>query len=151
MGEQRPQEPKAVSPTRNELAMVLLGILRDLCRVTGLVAEFKRGDIKDLNFSFETVLISAPNLNNRTAALLGNMTNRDFMIVDQRSYIYWAGSRAIYIGEEPAIKQIQHSIQINLAPTNAEPPNPPEWLQGGLLALPQHYARRCKTRPQCAA
>src|ERR1035437_7468419 len=42
-------------------AMVLLSILKDLCCRAGLVAEFKRDDIKDLNFSFDTVLISAPN------------------------------------------------------------------------------------------
>jgi hypothetical protein len=119
-------------------AMVLLRILKNLCRGAGLVAEFRRTDLKDLNFNFHTVLISAPNLNNQAAALLGNMTNREFIIVDQRSYSYYASSRAIYIGEDSSIKKIQHSIQINITRTAAEPPTPAEWLQSYISALPKH-------------
>lgn len=118
--------------------MVLLRLLKDLCRRVGLVAEFKKGDLKDLNFTFNTVLISAPNLDNRTAALLGNLTNPGFILVDQRTYIQSNALRAIYIGEDQAIKPIQHSIQVNISPRNAEPPSPPEWLERTLRALPQH-------------
>jgi hypothetical protein len=60
--------------------MVLLAVLRDLCRTPTLLAGFKRADLKDLN-GYRTLLISEPNLDNRTAALLGNLTNRDFMLV----------------------------------------------------------------------
>jgi len=118
--------------------MVLLRLLKDLCRRVGLVAEFKKGDLKDLNFSFNTVLISAPNLDIRTAALLGNLTNPGFILVDQRTYIRSNASRAIYIGEDQAIKRIQHSIEINITPTNAEPPDPPEWLERYIHGIPPY-------------
>jgi hypothetical protein len=126
-------------------ATVVLRLLKDLCRGAGLMADFKRGDLKDLNFSFHTNLISVPNLDNRTAALLGNLTNPGFMIVEQRSYLHCSASRAIYLGEDPAIKKIQHSIHINIAPTNAAPPNPPEWLPRYVSVLPQylkHYREK---------
>ena len=119
-------------------AMVLLRILKNLCRGAGLVAEFRRADLKDLNFNFHTVLISAPNLDNRAAALLGNMTNPEFIIVDQRSYLRCASSRAIYIGEDSLIKKIQHSIHINVTRTAAQPPTSAEWLQSSLSAIPEH-------------
>jgi hypothetical protein len=108
------------------------------------MADFKRGDLKDLNFSFHTVLISAPNLDNRTTTLLGNLTNPGFMIVEQRSYLRCSASRAIYLGEDAAIKKIQHSIHVNIATTNGAPPSPPEWLPGYIRALPQfleHYRK----------
>jgi len=119
-------------------AMVLLRMLKNLCRGAGLVAEFRRADLKDLNFNYHTVLISAPNLDNRAAALLGNMTNRGFIIVDQRSYLLCGVSRAIYIGEDSSIKKIQHSIHINITRTAAEPPTSTEWLQDYISALPAH-------------
>jgi hypothetical protein len=117
-------------------AMVLLRILKNLCRGAGLVAEFRRADLKDLNF--HTVLISAPNLDNRAAALLGNLTNPGFIIVDQRSFLRRAASRAIYIGEDSSIKKIQHSIYINITQTAAEPPTTAEWLQSYIRVLPAH-------------
>jgi hypothetical protein len=105
-------------------AMVILGVLHDLCRTPTLLAGFKRADLKDLN-GYRTLLISEPNLDNRTAALLGNLTNRDFMLVEQGSYLHCAGSRAVYIGEDPAIKTIQHSLYINATtPPHADPPIP---------------------------
>jgi hypothetical protein len=119
-------------------ATVLLRILKNLCRGAGLVAEFRRTDLKDLSFNFHTVLISAPNLDNRAATLLGNMTNPGFVIVDQRSYLRCASSRAIYIGEDSSIKKIQHSIRINITRTAAEPPTAAEWLPSYTSALPAH-------------
>jgi hypothetical protein len=102
--------------------MVILGVLRDLCRTPTLLAGFKRADLRDLN-GYRTLLISEPNLDNRTAALLGNLTNRDFMLVEQSSYLYCAGSRAVYVGEEPAIKRIQHSLYIDATtPPHVDPP-----------------------------
>jgi hypothetical protein len=94
-------------------AMTLLGVLRDLCRTPTLLAGFKRADLKDLN-GYRTLLISEPNLDNRTAGLLGNLTNRDFLLVEQGSYLYCAGSRAVYIGEDPEFKRIQHSLCIDV-------------------------------------
>jgi hypothetical protein len=105
-------------------AMVILGVLHDLCRTPTLLAGFKRADLKDLN-GYRTLLISEPNLDNRTAALLGNLTNRHFMLVEQGSYLYCTGSRAIYIGEDPAIKKIQHALYIDVTtPHHADPPVP---------------------------
>jgi hypothetical protein len=126
-------------------ATVVLRLLNDLCRAAGLMADFKRADLKDLNFNFHTVLISAPDLDNRTTTLLGNLTNPGFMIVDQRSYLRCSASRAIYLGEDAAIKKIQHAIHINIATTNGAPPSPPEWLPGYTRALPQyleHYRKK---------
>jgi hypothetical protein len=118
--------------------MVLLRILKDLCRFAGLMAEFKRSDLRELNGSFHTLLISAPNLGKRSAALLGNLTNQGFLIIDQHSYMGCSGSRAIYLGEDPTIKRIPYSIQINITPANAEPPSAPEWLESYIRALPHH-------------
>jgi hypothetical protein len=116
-------------------AMVLLGALRDLCRTPTLLAGFKRADLKDLN-GYRTLLISEPNLDNRTAALLGNLTNRDFLVVEQGSYLYCAGSRAVYIGEDPAIKTIQHSLYINATtPPHVDPPVPGQSLPGTIDSL----------------
>ncbi len=125
-------------------AMVLLGTLKDLCRRAGLVAEFRRADLRDLNFNFQTVLISAPNLDNRAAALLGNITNPGFITMDQGSSLRCASSRAIYVGEDLLVQKIQHSIQVNVTRTAAEPPTAAEWQQRSLMALPEqleHY--RC--------
>lgn len=45
----------------------------------------RRGDLKDV--SRHTLLISEPNLKNQAAALLGNLTNRGFMIVEQGYFL----------------------------------------------------------------
>lgn len=116
-------------------AMVVLRILQDLCRAALKVAEFKRSDFKDINGGCHTVLISEPYLDNRAAAFLGNLTNSGFVVVQQRSFLRCSASRAIYLGEDPVVKKIQHSIHINLAPTIAEPTSPPpEWIRN----LPGH-------------
>ena len=96
--------------------------------VGGLVAEIKRSDLKDLNSSFHTVRISAPNLGNRARALLGNLTNPGFRIVEQGSYLYRSTSRAVSMREDPTITRIQHSVKINITPTNTVPPCAPDWL-----------------------
>lgn len=95
-------------------AMVVLRVLYELCSGPALLAGFRRADLKCLG-SCWTLLISEPNLDNRTAALLGNLTNRGFSC---------ACSWAIYIGECPAIKRIQHSICIDAgARPHAKPPD----------------------------
>jgi hypothetical protein len=93
-------------------AMVILRVLDELCHAPILLAGFKRADLKDLNRR-RTLLISEQNLDPRTAALLGNLTNRGFALVEQGSYLYGTNSKAVYIGEDPAIKKIQHSIYID--------------------------------------
>ena len=65
------------------------------------------------------------NLDNRTAALLGNLTNRHFILIEKGDLLYCAGSRAVYIGEDPAIKRIQHSLYIDVTtPSHVDPPIP---------------------------
>jgi hypothetical protein len=69
-------------------------------------------------------------LNNRTAALLGNLTNRGFILVEQGSLVQRVSPKAVYIGEDPTINRIQHSIYINVAaPPNALPLIRPQGLQ----------------------
>ena len=84
------------------------------------------------------MLISEPNLDKRTAALLGNLTNRGFLIVEERSLLSCAHSMAIYIGEHPALERIQHSIAVNITPTSAGPPGHPEWLRKHIEYIPRH-------------
>jgi hypothetical protein len=113
-------------------AMVVLRVLRDLCRTPTLLAGLRRADLKDLN-GHRTLLISEPNLDNRTAALLGILTNRDFILLEQGSYLYCAGSRAVYIGEDPAIHRIQHSLYIDAAARPLAKPPDPSWSLPGTI------------------
>jgi hypothetical protein len=77
------------------------------------------------------LLISEESLAARTAALLGNLTNRDFAIVEQRSYVYCANSVAVYIGEHSLIKKIQHSIYVDATvPSLADGPVPDHLVRG---------------------
>ena len=94
-------------------AMVVLDVLSDLCWAPTRLAGFRRADLKEL-WGYQTLLISEPNLDNRTAALLGNLTNRHFILIEDGSYLHAAGSRAVYIGEDPTIKRIQHSLYIDV-------------------------------------
>jgi hypothetical protein len=95
-------------------AFSVLKVLDELCHQPVLLAGFKRGDLKNLRGG--TLLIAEPNLDNRTAALLGNLTNRNFLLVEDCSLLGCAGSMAIYLGEDSAIKKIPHSIHIHAAP-----------------------------------
>jgi hypothetical protein len=122
-------------------ATLVLRVLNDFCRGPALLAGFRRSDLITLNSGRATMLISEPNLDNRAAALLGNLTNQGFMIVEERSLICCARSRAIYVGEDPAIRRIQHSIYIHITPTDAEPPTPPQWLQQNIEDVPSHLDR----------
>lgn len=82
------------------------------------MAGFRRRDLADLHGA--TQLISEPTLDNRTAALFGNLTNRKFLLVDKGSLSGCAGSRAVYIGENSAIVKIPHSIHVHAAPAVAQ-------------------------------
>ena len=129
-------------------AMRVVRALKDMCYKPALLAGFRRTDLKDVNHNFKTLLISQPNLTHGSAALLGNLTNRDFMLVEQGSYYYCAGSKAIYIGTDPAGKRIQHSLYINAAvPANAGAPSRPEWvdnLAGHLRLYRQKYLEQVR-------
>jgi hypothetical protein len=116
-------------------ATELLRVLHDLCPGSLLLAGFRRGDLKDV--SRRTLLISDPNLTNHTAALLGNLTNRGFMIVEQRSYLQCHSSNAIYIGDNPTIKRVQHAIYIDVTPAlDADGEIPPEWVHPNIEHRP---------------
>jgi hypothetical protein len=106
----------AISGPAHE-AISVLNVLNELCYAPVLLASFKRGDLKHLRFC--TLLIADPNLDNRTAALLGNLSHRNFLIVEERSLIGCAGSKAVYIGEDSAIRRIQNSLHIHVHATIA--------------------------------
>jgi hypothetical protein len=92
----------------------VMTVLNELCFHPRLLAAFKKGDLKDL-YGF-TFLISEPHLDKRTAALLGNLTNRNYLLVEEGSLLGFAASRAVYIGENAAIGKIPHSIHIRATP-----------------------------------
>ena len=109
-------------------ATVVLLVLRDFCRWPALLAEFRRCHLKALQGCGRTNLISVPNLDKRTAALFGNLTNLEFRVVEGDSSTRCSYSTAIYAGEDPVTHTIQNSIHIHLTPRHAEPPRRPEWL-----------------------
>ena len=116
-------------------ATVVLGVLNDLCWAPTQLAGFRRADLKELG-GYRTLLISEANLDNRTAALLGNLTNRHFILMEDGYPLYRAGSRAVYIGEDPAIKRIQHSVCVNVTtPPYVDPPVPGQALSGTIDSL----------------
>jgi hypothetical protein len=106
----------AISGPAHE-AISLLNVLHGLCDAPVLLASFKKGDLKDLHGY--TLLISEPHLDNRTAALLGNLTHRNFLLVEERSFLPSAGSKAVYLGEDSTIKKIQNWIPIHVHATVA--------------------------------
>jgi len=119
-------------------ATVVLLILRDFCRWPVLLAEFRRSHLKALEGCGRTNLISVPNLDKRTAALFGNLTNPKFFVVEGDSLTRCSYSTAIYAGEDPVAHTIQNSIHIHLTPKHAEPPRRPEWLQEHIKYVPGH-------------
>jgi len=119
-------------------AVVVLRILKAFCREPSLAAEFRRGDIDNYHWNSRTFLILEPNLDNKKAVLLGNLTNPGFQMLVAGRRLDCSKSRAIYIGTNPAIHQIQNAIHITITPSNAEPPRPPEWLQSAIDNLPSH-------------
>jgi hypothetical protein len=119
-------------------AMVVLSILQGFCRMPLLVADFRKGDLVTLRHNCRTVLISEPNLNTRSAALLGNLTNRGFQVVADGCATDFSMSRAIYLGENPATHKIQNSMHIHISPTNAAPPAPPQGLREMTKRIPVH-------------
>jgi len=119
-------------------AMVVLSVLEGFCRAPLRVADFLKGDLSILRQSCRTVLISEPNLNRRSAAMLGNLTNRGFRVVAHGCATDFSMSRAIYLGENPATHKILNSIHITISPTCAAPPARPEWLHQMIKRIPVH-------------
>jgi hypothetical protein len=96
----------------------LLHILGNLCRRPALLAGFQRSHLGVLRWGCETNLVSEPNLDKRTAALLSSLTDRRFLVVEGGSLTRCSKSTAIYAGENPTTHKIQHSIH-RIRQTNA--------------------------------
>jgi hypothetical protein len=122
-------------------ATELLRVLHDLCCASVLLAGFRRGDLKYV--SCRTLLIAETNMTSRTAALLGSLTNRGFIIVEQGSYLHCHSSKAIYIGgDDPPIKRIQNAIYIDVTPAlYAAKGIPQECVYGNIEYLRGHLAK----------
>jgi hypothetical protein len=119
-------------------AGVVLHLLCTFCRRAALLAGIRRSDLRVLRWGCQTNLVSEPNLDKRTAALLSSMTDRNCLVVDGHSLTSYSKSTAIYAGENPATHKIQHSIHIHITAANAAPPTHPEWLQKMIKRLPIH-------------
>jgi hypothetical protein len=119
-------------------AMVVLRILEVFCRIAVRVTGFQKGDLATLNRDCHTALISEASLNNRNAALLGNLTHPGTLVVAAGRAADFSMSRAIYAGEHPVPHKIQNSIHFHIPPTNAAPPARPEWLQKTIERVPGH-------------
>ena len=122
-------------------AGVVLHLLCTFCRRAALLAGFRRSDLGVLRWGCQTNLVSEPNLDKRTAALLSSMTDRNCLVVDGQSLTRCSKSTAIYAGENPATHKIQNSIHIHITATNAAPPTHPEWLQKMIKRLPIHLSQ----------
>jgi hypothetical protein len=83
-------------------------------------------------------LVSVPNLDRRTAALFGNLTYPDSVVVEDGSFTCSSRSMAIYAGEDPVTHKILNSINIHLTPKHADRPRRPEWLQKHIKHVPGH-------------
>jgi hypothetical protein len=119
-------------------AMVLLNVLRTFCWEPAMVSGFRRSNVKALNWTGHTILISEPYLDKRTAALLGNLTDRNCLVVAGDSLTRCSKSTAIYAGENPVTHDIQHAIHVHITATNAAPPVRPPWLPETIERLPVH-------------
>jgi hypothetical protein len=119
-------------------ARVVLHVLGDFCRQAALLAGFRRSHLGMLRQSCQTNLVSEPSLDRRTADLLSSLTDRRFLVVEDRSLTCYSKSTAIYAGENPETHKIQNSIHIHITPTNAVPPTPPQWLQKMIARVPVH-------------
>jgi hypothetical protein len=74
-------------------------------------------------------LVWEPDLGQRTADLLSNLTDRLFLVVGGGSLGCHSAPTAIYAGENPGRHNIQNSIHIHLTATNQAPPARPQGLQ----------------------
>jgi hypothetical protein len=119
-------------------AVVVLRVLLDFCCEPKLLSGFRRSHLAALRCGCKTSLVSEPNLDKRTAALLSNLTDRNFMVAERGLLISCAKSIALYAGENPGTYKIENSIQIHIAPTNAAPPDRPQWLHKMIDRLPVH-------------
>jgi hypothetical protein len=116
----------------------VLHVLGDFCRQAAMLAGFRRSHLGVLRWGCLTNVVSEPNLDKRTAGLLSNLTDRNFLVVEGGSLTRYSKSTAIYAGENPETHTIQNSIHIHITPINAEPSATPEWLEKMIERLPVH-------------
>ena len=121
-------------------ARSLLHVLSDFCREAKLLAGFGRSHLDALRCC-RTNLISEPNLDRRTADLLGNLTDRGFLVVQGSYMACYSKSTAIYAGENPETHRILNSIHIHMVPTHAVPAVTPPWLQKLMQRVPVHLGQ----------
>jgi hypothetical protein len=119
----------------------VLRALGNCCYEPKLLSGFRRSHVGVLCWGSKTNLISEPNLDRRTAALLSDLTDKNFMVVERGSLISCAKSTAVYAGANPETNQIQNSIHIHMTPSIAEPSAPPQWLQKMIARLPIHLSQ----------
>ncbi len=121
-------------------ARTVLHLLHGFCCSAALLAGFKRSHLRALRRHW-TNLVWEPNLDKRTADLLGNMTDRDFRIAEGESLTRYAMSTAIYAGENPLSHKIENAIHIHISPTTAAPPPAPRGLQTMINRIPVHLSQ----------
>ncbi|WP_263367559.1 hypothetical protein [Edaphobacter bradus] len=64
------------------------------------------------------------------------------MIVEQGSYLHCHGAKAIYVGQDPTIRRIQHAIYIDVTPAlNAAKGIPLEWAPRNIEHFRGHLAK----------
>jgi hypothetical protein len=119
----------------------VLRVLGNLCCEARLLSGFRRSHLGVLQRVSKTNLVSEPNLDKRTAALLSNLTDRNFMVVERGSLISCAKSTAIFAGEDPETYKIENSIDIHLPLTSAEPTAAPRRLGEMMKHLPVHLSQ----------
>jgi hypothetical protein len=116
-------------------AVVVLHVLSDFCRGAKMLAGIRRSHLDALR-RCQTNLVSEPNLDKRTADLLSNLTDRNFLVVQGPYMACYSKSTAIYAGENPETPRIQNSIHIHITATNSAPPDDPQWLRKMVERIP---------------
>ena len=119
-------------------AVGVLHVLSNFCRKAAMLAGFRRSHLGVLRWGCLTNLVSEPYLDKRTAGLLSNLTDPNFLVVEGGSLTCYSKSTAIYAGENPEPHKIQNSIHIHITPANAEPSATPECLEKMIERLPVH-------------
>lgn len=122
-------------------AIALLRILKTLCPGAALLSGLRRCDLSNLRGQCWTLLVSEPNLDKRTASILGDLTDRSFRVVDSNGLMMYSRSTAIYVGENSSKYHIANSIEIHI-PTSIEgSPLSPAWLYKMASRLPVHLSQ----------
>ena len=122
-------------------AMLVLDCLRDYCRAPARVAGIRRSDLGALNSACCTYLLSEPDLDKRTAALLNSLTDRKCRMVEGGYISCFAKPTAIYAGEHPGVHKIQYSVQVHITPTLIEAASRPAWLQKYIEYVPEYLTK----------